>query len=105
QAFPGIIFNYTQPAEDAVDEAESGLKSALAVKVFGSDLNVLQQKGAAIKQVLEQVRGIKDVTLVQELGQPSLAIRVNRAAIARYGINVDDINNLITTAVGGDVAT
>ncbi len=72
QAFPGIIFNYTQPAEDAVDEAETGLKSALAVKVFGSDLDTLQKKGKAIKQVLEQVRGIRDVTLVQELGQPSL---------------------------------
>jgi cobalt-zinc-cadmium resistance protein CzcA len=105
QQFPGIIFNYTQPAEDAVDEAESGLKSALAVKVFGSDLDTLQQKGKAIKQVLERVRGIRDVTLVQELGQPSLTIKINRARIARYGVNVADINALITTAIGGDVAT
>lgn len=105
QAFPGITFNYTQPAEDAVDEAETGLKSALAVKVFGADLNTLQQKGKAIKHVLEQVRGIHDVTLVQELGQPSLSIRIDRAAIARYGLNVDDINGLIQTAIGGDVAT
>jgi cobalt-zinc-cadmium resistance protein CzcA len=105
QQFPGIIFNYTQPAEDAVDEAESGLKSALAVKVFGSDLDVLEQKGRAIKQILEQVRGIKDVTLVKELGQPSLDIKINRAMIARYGVNVADINALITTAIGGDVAT
>jgi heavy metal efflux system protein len=104
-AFPGINFNYTQPAEDAVDEAETGLKSALAVKVFGSDLGTLQQKGKAIKQVLEQVRGIRDVTLVQELGQPSLSIKINRAMIARYGVNVADINGLITTAIGGDVAT
>jgi cobalt-zinc-cadmium resistance protein CzcA len=105
QAFPGIIFNYTQPAEDAVDEAETGLKSALAVKIFGSDLDTLQRKGKAIKQVLEQVRGIRDVTLVQELGQPSLTIRIDRARIARYGINAADINALIQTAVGGDVAT
>jgi cobalt-zinc-cadmium resistance protein CzcA len=104
-SFPGIIFNYTQPAEDAVDEAESGLKSALAVKVFGSDLNTLQEKGKAIKQILGQVRGIHDVTLVRELGQPSLTIKINRAAIARYGLNVDDVNALIQTAVGGDVAT
>ena len=104
-SFPGIIFNYTQPAEDAVDEAESGLKSALAVKVFGSDLDVLEQKGKAIKKILENVRGIKDVTLVKELGQPSLDIKINRAAIARYGVNVADINALITTAIGGDVAT
>jgi cobalt-zinc-cadmium resistance protein CzcA len=105
QAFPGIIFNYTQPAEDAVDEAETGLKSALAVKVFGSDLNTLEQKGKSIKQVLEHVRGIRDVTLVQELGQPSLSININRAKIARYGLNVADINGVIETAIGGDVAT
>jgi len=105
QSFPGITFNYTQPAEDAVDEAETGLKSALAVKLFGPDLNTLEQKGKAIKTVLEHVRGIRDVTLVQELGQPSLSIQIDRAKIARYGINVDDINALIQTAIGGDVAT
>lgn len=105
QSFPGISFNYTQPAEDAVDEAETGLKSALAVKIFGGDLNTLEQKGKAIKAVLEGVRGIRDVTLVQELGQPSLTIKPDRAKIARYGINVDDINSLIQTAIGGDVAT
>ncbi|HEX3676184.1 MAG TPA: CusA/CzcA family heavy metal efflux RND transporter [Sphingomicrobium sp.] len=105
QSFPGVTFNYTQPAEDAVDEAETGLKSALAVKLFGSDLNLLEQKGKAIKAVLGHVRGIRDVTLVQELGQPSLSIRIDRSKIARYGINVDDINGLIQTAIGGDVAT
>jgi len=104
-SFPGIIFNYTQPAEDAVDEAESGLKSALAVKVFGSDLQTLEEKGKSIKAILEKVRGIRDVTLVKELGQPSLDIKINRAMIARYGVNVADINGLITTAIGGDVAT
>jgi heavy metal efflux system protein len=105
KSFPGINFNYTQPAEDAVDEAETGLKSALAVKVFGSNLETLQQKGKAIKQVLEKVRGIRDVTLVQELGQPSLTVKIDRARIARYGLNVADINGLIQTAIGGDVAT
>jgi cobalt-zinc-cadmium resistance protein CzcA len=105
EAYPGIIFNFTQPAEDAVDEAESGLKSALAVKVFGTDLDTLEQKGKAVKQVLEHVRGIREVTLVKELGQPSLTIKINRDKIARYGVNVADINGLITTAIGGDVAT
>jgi cobalt-zinc-cadmium resistance protein CzcA len=104
-AFPGITFNYTQPAEDAVDEAETGLKSALAVKIFGTDLHTLEQKGKEIKKVLERVRGISDITLVQELGQPSLTITIDRARIARYGINVADINALIQTAVGGDAAT
>ena len=105
ETYPGITFNYTQPAEDAVDEAETGLKSALAVKIFGSDLNTLEKKGKAIKSVLEGVRGIHDVTLVQELGQPSLTIKIDREKIARYGINADDINNLIQVAVGGDTAT
>ena len=105
QSFPGVTFNYTQPAEDAVDEAETGLKSALAVKIFGPDLTTLENKGKAIKAVLAHVRGIRDVTLVHELGQPSLSIAINRAKIARYGINVDDVNGLIQTAIGGDVAT
>ena len=105
EGFPGIIFNYTQPAEDAVDEAETGLKSALAVKVFGPDLQTLQAKAKQIKRVLQSVRGIDDVTLVKELGQPSLAIAIDRGKIARYGVNVADVNALIQTAVGGDVAT
>ena len=103
--FPGIQFNYTQPAEDAVDEAETGLKSSLAVKVYGPDLHVLQAKGKAIKQAMEKVRGITDLTLVHELGQPNLSIKIDREKIARYGINVEDINKLIEAAVGGDVAT
>jgi len=105
QVFPGIQFNYTQPAEDAVDEAETGLKSALAVKIYGPDLHVLQAKGKAIKQAMAKVRGITDLTLVHELGQPNLSIKIDREKIARYGINVEDINKLIEAAVGGDVAT
>jgi cobalt-zinc-cadmium resistance protein CzcA len=68
-------------------------------------LETLQQKGKSVKQILERVRGIRDVTLVQELGQPSLSIKINRAAIARYGLNVADINALVQTAIGGDAAT
>jgi heavy metal efflux system protein len=105
QAFPGIIFNFTQPAEDAVDEAETGLKSSLAVKIFGGDLTTLESKGKAIKRVLEKVRGIEEITLVQELGQPSLEVNINRAKIARYGLNVADINGLIEAAIGGAAAT
>ena len=105
ETFPGITFNYTQPAEDAVDEAETGLKSALDVKLFGPDLSVLERKGREVKQVLEHERGIGDLTLVQELGQPSLTVTVDRARIARYGINAGDINALIEAAVGGSVAT
>ena len=105
QIFPGIIFNYTQPAEDAVDEAETGLKSALAVEIFGPDLQVLQQNGISIKRVLESVPGITHVTVVQELGQPALTIQVDRAKIARYGVNAADVNGLIEAAVGGAAVT
>ena len=105
QRFPGIQFNYTQPAEDAVDEAETGLKSALAVKIYGRNLQELQNLAREVKAVIAGVNGIADITLVHELGQPNLAIDINRATIARYGLNVDDINNLIDAAIGGGVAT
>ena len=104
-AFPGITFNYTQPAEDAVNEAETGLKSSLDVKLFGDDLATLESKGREVKQVLDSVRGINQVTLVQELGQPSLTVKIDRAKIARYGVNVADVNALIEAAVGGNAAT
>jgi heavy metal efflux system protein len=105
KAFPGIIFNYTQPAEDAVDEAETGLKSSLAVKIFGADLATLESKAEAVQKAITTVPGITNVTLVRELGQPSLTIEPDRAKIARYGLNVADINALIETAVGGAPAT
>lgn len=104
-AFPGVIFNYTQPAEDAVDEAETGLKSSLAVKIFGPDLQVLETRAEAVRKVIAGVPGIRDITLVRELGQPSLTIEPDRAKIAQYGLNVADINTLIETAVGGTSAT
>jgi cobalt-zinc-cadmium resistance protein CzcA len=104
-SFPGVIFNYTQPAEDAVDEALTGLKSALAVKVYGSDLTVLQEKALAIKRTLERVRGFRDLTVVRELGQPSLIVETDREKIARYGVNVADVEAIVQAAVGGQAAT
>ena len=104
-AFPGIIFNYTQPAEDAVDEALTGLKSSLAVKIYGTDLEVLEKKAVEIKKTLETVPGFTDLTVVHELGQPSLNIEVDREKIARYGLNVADVEAVIQAAVGGQVAT
>ncbi len=105
QAFPGVIFNYTQPAEDAVDEALTGLKSALAVKIYGPDLNVLQSQALEIKRRLSQVPGFTELTVVRELGQPSLIIDVDRDKIARYGINVADVEAIVQAAVGGQTAT
>jgi cobalt-zinc-cadmium resistance protein CzcA len=104
-AFPGIIFNYTQPAEDAVDEALTGLKSSLAVKIYGDDLTVLQDKAVQIKNALAKIPGFTDLTVVRELGQPSLLIDVDRDKIARYGINVADVEAVISAAVGGQAVT
>jgi cobalt-zinc-cadmium resistance protein CzcA len=105
EAFPGVIFNYTQPAEDAVDEALTGLKSALAVKIFGPDLEVLEKKGLEIRNVLAHTDGFKELTVVRELGQPSLIIDADRQKIARYGINVADVEAVVQAAVGGQAAT
>jgi cobalt-zinc-cadmium resistance protein CzcA len=104
-AFPGIIFNYTQPAEDAVDEAETGLKSSLAVKIFGGDLATLEDNAKKVKRIISQVPGITDITVVRELGQPSLTIVPNREKIAQYGLNVDDVNTIVETAIGGKAAS
>jgi heavy metal efflux system protein len=105
ESYPGVIFNYTQPAEDAVDEALTGLKSALAVKVFGPDLDVLEKKAVEIRNVLDHTPGFKELTVVRELGQPSLIIDADRQKIARYGINVSDVEAVIQAAVGGQTAT
>jgi cobalt-zinc-cadmium resistance protein CzcA len=104
-AYPGVIFNFTQPAEDAVDEALTGLKSALAVKIFGEDLNVLEKKAVEIRNVLDKTPGFTELTVVRELGQPSLIVDADRAKIARYGINVADVQAVIEAAVGGQAAT
>ena len=88
-----------------MDEAETGLKSALAVKIFGSDLNLLAEKAAQVKDILTKTRGITEITVVRETGQPSLVITPDRAKLARYGLNVSDINTLIGTAMGGQAAT
>jgi cobalt-zinc-cadmium resistance protein CzcA len=104
-AYPGVIFNYTQPAEDAVDEALTGLKSALAVKIFGPDLDVLEKKAVEIKNILAKTPGFTELTVVRELGQPSLIIDADRQKIARYGINVADVEAVVQAAVGGQAAT
>ena len=104
-AFPGVIFNYTQPAEDAVDEAETGLKSSLAVKIFGGDLATLEENARKVKRIISKVPGITDITVVRELGQPSLIVTPDRAKIARYGLNVDDVNTMVETAMGGKAAS
>ncbi|HEY2646475.1 MAG TPA: CusA/CzcA family heavy metal efflux RND transporter [Candidatus Acidoferrales bacterium] len=104
-SYPGVIFNYTQPAEDAVDEALTGLKSALAVKIYGEDLQVLESKAIDIKRILSQIPGFTQLTVVRELGQPTVQVDVDREKVARYGINVADVEGVIEAGVGGQAAT
>ena len=101
-----MIFNYTQPAEDAVDEALTGLKSALDVKIYGPDLNVLQSKALEIKRRGSQVPGVyRADSGARAWSAKSLLIDVDRDKIARYGINVADVESVVQAAVGGQATT
>jgi len=102
--FPGTLFNVTQPIAAAVDELLTGTKAELAVKIFGPEMEVLKEKAAEIETVIRAVPGATDVQKDQVTGTPQLRIRIDRQAIARYGINVEDVQNVIRTAVGGEKA-
>ncbi len=102
---PGIDTQFSQYIEDNVDEAVSGIKSELAVKVFGPDTYELQTLADQIVQVISQVPGAADVGTEHLTGQPQIQITVNRAAIARYGLAMTDLQNVIATALGGQAAT
>ena len=101
---PGVLTNFSQPIQATVDELISGIKAELAIKLFGDDLEMLKEKAAAIVRVLQQVRGAADVQADQIFGRPQLQIRINRHAISRYGINVDEVQQVVRTAVGGSEA-
>jgi len=102
--FPGVRFNFTQPIAAAVDELLTGTKAELAIKIFGEDMEVLKEKAAEIEAVIRSVPGSADVQKDQVTGTPQLRIIVDREAIARYGINVEDVQMVIRTAVGGEKA-
>lgn len=102
--FPGAQFNFTQPIAAAVDELLTGIKAELAIKIFGADMDVLKAKAAEIAAVIRTVAGATDVQQDQVTGTPQLRITVNRQAMARYGINVEDVQQIIRTAVGGEEA-
>jgi cobalt-zinc-cadmium resistance protein CzcA len=102
--FPGVQFNFTQPIAAAVDELLTGTKAELAVKIFGPDMEVLKQKAGEIEKSIRLTRGASDVQKDQVSGTPQLRIDINRQAIARYGINVEDVQGVIRTAVGGEQA-
>jgi heavy metal efflux system protein len=105
QQLPGIDWNFSQPISDNVDEAVSGVKGELAVKIYGTDLRTLEEKGDQVVSLMSNIRGVADLGLFRVIGQPNLNFVVDRDAAARFGINVADVQDAIETAVGGNVVT
>jgi cobalt-zinc-cadmium resistance protein CzcA len=101
EKIPGVIWNFSQPISDNVEEAVSGVKGELAVKIYGDDLKTLEEKGDQIVSVMSKVQGVRDLGLFRVIGQPNLNYVVDRQAAARFGINVADVQDAIQTAVGG----
>src|ERR1700722_19700069 len=102
EKFPGAFWNFSQPIEDNVDETMTGTKGGLAAKLYGPDLNVLEEKGDEIKEVMSKIDGVTDLGIQRDTGQPNIDLTVDRQAAARFGINVADIQDAIQTAVGGN---
>lgn len=105
EKLPGVSLSFTQPIALRVDELVSGVKSAIGIKIFGDDLDVLAKKGDAVARVLGTIRGAADVSVEKVGGLAYLQIEIDREKIARYGINVADVQNVIETAIGGKEAT
>ena len=102
EKIPGVIWNFSQPISDNLEEAVSGVKGALAVKIYGDDLKTLEEKGDQVVAVMRDIRGVQDLGLFRVLGQPNLNFEVDRDEAARFGINVSDVQDAIQTAVGGN---
>ena len=105
EKFPGIDFNFSQNIQDNVEEAMSGVKGENSLKIFGDDINVLVEKAGQIKDIMAGVRGVADLGVFQETGQPQLLISIDRAASARYGLMAADLNAAVQAAIGGFAAT
>ncbi len=101
ERIPGTLWNFSQPIADNMEEAVSGVKGELAIKIYGDDLKTLEANGDKIVSVLRTVNGITDLGLFRVIGQPNLEFQIDRAAAARYGINVADVQDAVETAVGG----
>jgi heavy metal efflux system protein len=101
EQFPGVTWNFSQPISDNMEEAVSGVKGELAVKIYGTDLPLLEQKGDEIVAAMSKIRGIEGLGLFRVIGQPNLNLVIDRAKADRFGINVSDIQDAIETAVGG----
>jgi cobalt-zinc-cadmium resistance protein CzcA len=103
--FPGVIWNYSQPISDNMEEAVSGVKGELAVKLYGDDLRTLEHTAETIQSQMASVQGVGDLGIFRIVGQPNLNFQVDRQAAARWGINVADIQDAVQTAVGANAVT
>jgi cobalt-zinc-cadmium resistance protein CzcA len=101
QQFPGVEFNFSQYIEDNVEEAASGVKGENSVKVYGNDLQTLEDTANKIAKVLAEVPGITDLAVLRSLGQPTISIDVDRERAARYGLAPGDVNSVVQAAIGG----
>jgi cobalt-zinc-cadmium resistance protein CzcA len=102
EKYPGAFWNFSQPIEDNVDETLTGTKGGLCAKLYGPDLDVLEEKGEEIKDVMAKIDGVKDLGIQRDTGQPNIDLTVDRLAAARFGINVADIQDAVQTAIGGN---
>ncbi len=105
ERYPGAIWNFSQPIEDNVGETLTGTKGALALKIFGDDLKLLERKGEEVTAVISGIPGMRDVKLLRDFGQPNLDLTIDRRQAARFGINVSDIQDAVQTAVGGNAVS
>jgi heavy metal efflux system protein len=105
EKIPGVIWGFSQPIADNMEEAVSGVKGQLATKVYGDDLNLLEEKADEVVNVMRQVKGIEDLGVFRVLGQPNLNVSVDRKEAARHQINVADVQDAVQTAVGGNALT
>ena len=105
EKIPGVIWGFSQPIEDNMEEAVSGVKGQLATKVYGDDLKVLEKRPTRSSMIMRGVKGIEDLGVLRVLGQPNLNFTVDRQQAARYQINVADVQDAIQTAVGGNALT
>lgn len=103
--YPGVDFNFSQPISDNVEEAASGVKGSIAVKVFGKNLYESEKKAVEVFKVLETVDGIEDLGVIRNIGQPELRIELNESRLARYGVAKEDVQSIIEMAIGGKSAS
>jgi len=102
---PGVAYSFSQPIALRVDELISGVKAQIAIKLFGEDMDVLKNKAEEIREIVSKIKGVEDLNVERVSGLQYLQIEIDRSQIARYGINVSDIQEIVETAIGGKVAT